>query len=129
LKRGVNIRIIVPEKADHFLVKEASFPYLQTLIGLGAEVYQYLNGFYHAKIIMVDEEICQIGTANFDQRSIYLNLEINCYVYDKDFIQKMIAVVEKDILDSHRLSIEELKNTSFVTKLKEVAAKAVENLL
>lgn len=129
LKRGVKVRIIVPKKADHFLVKEASFFYLRALIGLGAEVYQYLNGFYHAKIIIVDEEICQIGTANFDRRSIYLNLEINCYIYDQDFIQKILTVVEKDICDSHCLSMEELKNTTFATKLKEVGAKAVEDFL
>lgn len=129
LKRGVKIRIIVPKKADHFLVKEASFFYLRDLIESGAEVYQYLNGFYHAKLIIVDEEICQIGTANFDRRSIYLNLEINCYIYDQDFIRKMIAVVEKDILDSHRLSMEELENTTFGTKMKEAAAKVVADLL
>ncbi|MBS4175387.1 cardiolipin synthase [Bacillus sp. FJAT-49736] len=129
LKRGVKIRIIVPKKADHFLVKEASFTYFRTLIGHGAEVYQYLNGFYHAKVIIVDEEICQIGTANFDRRSIYLNLEINCYIYDKDFIQKMVAVMEKDISDSHRLTIEELEHTTFGTKLKELCAKVVADLL
>jgi len=129
LKRGVKIRIIVPKKADHILVKEASFFYFRILIELGAEVYQYLNGFYHAKIIIVDEEVCQIGTANFDRRSIYLNLEINCYIYDHDFIQNMIKVVEKDILDSHRLSLEELNNTKYATKLKELGAKLVADLL
>jgi cardiolipin synthase A/B len=129
LKRGVKIRIIVPEKPDHLLVKEASFSYFRTLIPLGAEVYQYLNGFYHGKVITVDQQVCQIGTANFDRRSIYLNHEINCYIYDREFLQKMTAVIEKDILDSKRLTVEELENTSFLTKMKELGAKAVADLL
>ncbi|QQZ09242.1 cardiolipin synthase [Heyndrickxia vini] len=128
-KRGVTLKILVPEKADHILVKEASFRYFRRLLSSGAEVYQYLNGFYHAKVMIIDQSICQTGTANFDRRSFFLNHELNCYIYDQDFIKRITKVVEKDILDSHQLSIEELHNTSLGTKIKEFCANAMANIL
>ncbi|MGE8204980.1 cardiolipin synthase [Heyndrickxia sp. NPDC080065] len=129
LKRGVAIKILVPEKADHMLVKEASFRYFRSLITDGAEIFQYLNGFYHAKVMLVDQSVCQIGTANFDRRSFFLNHELNCYIYDQDFIERMTKVVEKDILDSHQVTIDELLNTTFLSKIKELGARAIADIL
>ncbi len=129
LNRGITIKIIVPKKSDHLLVKEASFRYFRTLLAQGAHVYQYLNGFYHAKVIIIDTTVCQIGTANFDRRSLFLNHELNCYIYDQDFIERMIKVVEKDILDSHKLYKEELARTSLLTKAKEVGARIIADIL
>ncbi|MCM3239843.1 cardiolipin synthase [Heyndrickxia oleronia] len=129
LNRGITIKIIVPKKSDHLLVKEASFRYFRTLLAQGAHVYQYLNGFYHAKVIIIDTTVCQIGTANFDRRSLFLNHELNCYIYDQDFIERMIKVVEKDILDSHKLYKEELARTSLLTKAKEMGARIIADIL
>ncbi len=65
LKRGIKVTILVPHISDHALVKEASYRYLRPLIKAGAEVYQFYNGFYHAKVLFFDEEICDIGTSQF----------------------------------------------------------------
>ena len=86
LKRGVSITIVVPFTADHLLVQEASYRYLRTLLKAGAQVYQYKKGFYHAKSLVIDDKICDIGTANFDKRSLFLNKEINCYFHDPAFV-------------------------------------------
>ena len=96
VQRGVKLEILVPSKADHPLVKEASYKYLRKLIPLGATVYQYEKGFYHAKTLLIDETICDIGTANFDKRSFYLNYEINCFMYDKHFIEQVRGLLKKD---------------------------------
>ena len=71
-KRGVQITILVPQKADHALVREAKFPYCRKLIQAGCNIYAFQQGFFHAKIIIIDDDICDIGTANFDMRSIYI---------------------------------------------------------
>ncbi|GAE26855.1 cardiolipin synthetase [Halalkalibacter wakoensis JCM 9140] len=68
-KRGVDVKLIVPKKGDHPLVKEAAFPYFKPLIEAGINVYQYYRGFFHAKAVVIDNQVCDIGTANFDQRS------------------------------------------------------------
>ncbi len=87
------------------LVQEASYRYLRLLLKAGAQVYQYKKGFYHAKSIVFDDKICDIGTANFDQRSLFLNKEINCYFHDPAFVERFKDVLQKDILDSKTLDV------------------------
>ena len=97
LKRGVSVTILVPENSDHFIVKEASFRYLRRILSLGGTVCQFQNGFFHAKVLLIDEKVCDIGTANFDYRSLHLNHEINCFIYDKKFIVDVAAAISEDI--------------------------------
>lgn len=129
LKRGVQLSIIVPFTSDHLLVQEASFRYLRKLLRAGAAVYQYKKGFYHAKTLMIDYKICDIGTANFDKRSMFLNKEINCYIYDPAFIQRLMDVLKKDIGDSERLTLAELNKSNPVRSIKEFIAAIVSYFL
>ncbi|MFP3340537.1 phospholipase D-like domain-containing protein, partial [Micrococcus sp. SIMBA_131] len=79
----------------HPLVKEASYEYLVELIQAGGEVYQYMNGFYHAKVLVIDDSFCDIGTANFDQRSFHINGEINCLLHSSNFVSEIKEVIKK----------------------------------
>jgi len=108
LERGVQMTIMVPIKSDHPFVKEASLPYFAPLLQRGAAIYQYDYGFYHAKVIIVDEHVCDIGTANFDQRSLYLNDEINCFIYDRSFIQLVKEAVTHDLQKAKLLTTKQL---------------------
>ena len=89
IKRGVNVTILVPYKADHAFVKEAAFPYFKVLLEAGCKIYRYTHGFYHGKIVIIDNELCDFGTANFDKRSFFINDELNCMIKDPEFIQKV----------------------------------------
>lgn len=128
-KRGVDVKLIVPKQGDHPLVKEAAFPYFQPLIEAGCEVYRYYQGFYHAKTIVIDKKVCDIGTANVDRRSFHINHEINCLIFNRDFIKEVSAVMEHDISLSERLTIEQLENRSIFHKGKERLATALGPLL
>ncbi|CAH2713970.1 Minor cardiolipin synthase ClsB [Neobacillus rhizosphaerae] len=124
-QRGVDITLVVPYNADHMLVQEASYHYLRTLLKEGVAVYQFKNGFYHAKTIMIDDKICDIGTANFDQRSLFLNKEINCFIYNSTFIERVRSVIKKDIRDSIPLTLAELNKPNFLRSVKEVLAGVI----
>lgn len=119
IQRGVAITILVPNKSDHALVKEASHHYLRKILAAGGSVYEYENGFFHAKVILIDGRVCDIGTANFDYRSFTLNYEINCFIYDREFIQEAENTIQEDISRSSRLSYEKLTNPTFSVQLKE----------
>ncbi|WP_338471069.1 cardiolipin synthase [Niallia sp. XMNu-256] len=125
LKRGVNLEILVPGTADHPLVKEASYPYLRKLIPQGATIFQYKKGFYHAKILIIDDKVCDIGTANFDKRSFYLNHEINCYTYDKKYIEEVLKILKKDQKNAHVMTQKDLYPLSPWALCKEYTARAV----
>lgn len=119
LERGVDVTILVPKIADHAFVKEASFPYLRKVLKKGGTVYEYMKGFYHAKILIIDDRVCDSGTANFDKRSFFLNYEINCYMFDPKLISQMKKIVEKDILDANQVTLQDLTNLKIGQTFKE----------
>ncbi|ALC50238.1 cardiolipin synthase [Bacillus thuringiensis] len=118
-ERGVQITILVPEKADHPLVREAKFPYCRKLIQAGCNIYAFQQGFFHAKIIIVDDDICDIGTANFDMRSLYINHEINCLLYSKHFVQTVKNKFHEDLKNASILSYSDVNPTSLIDRGKE----------
>jgi cardiolipin synthase len=126
---GIDIKIIVPLKGDHPLVKEAAFPYFKPLLDAGCKIYQYDSGFFHAKVIVIDDRVCDIGTANFDKRSLYLNHEINCLIYDQPFVRKVKAILLQDIQSSEEVTYELLANRSFLQRGKEAFSTLVSGLL
>lgn len=118
-RRGVCITILVPEKADHPFVREARLRYLRSLHRAGCKLYQYTNGFYHAKIVLIDHSICDIGTANFDLRSLFLNHEMNCLIYDPAFITSIKEKCKQDLQHSRLISEKDLHALPFHLKWKE----------
>lgn len=129
LKRGVKLEILVPGTADHPLVREASYPYFRTLIPLGATVFQYQKGFYHAKILMIDDQTCDIGTANFDKRSFYLNQEINCYTYDKSYIDETLKILRYDQSHAKQINLKDIQSINPWAVCKEYTARALSMFL
>ena len=74
--RGVDVRILLPQKADHLLVYLSSYSYLEEMTAANVKLFRYIPGFMHQKVMLVDHDYCSIGTANFDNRSFRLNFEI-----------------------------------------------------
>lgn len=129
LLRGVAVKVIVPEKSDHPIVKEASFTFLRRIIAGGGTVYQFQNGFFHAKVIVVDDAVCDIGTANFDRRSIELNHEINCFIYDPAFISQVKEALLDDVNASTELTLEGIQKVGFSVRVKEWVGGLIQALL
>ena len=122
LSRDVSVTIIVPNLSDHALVKEASFAYFRVLLKQGANVLQFHKGFYHSKVMQIDDTICDIGTANFDKRSLFLNNEINCLIFDRSCIEKVKKELEMDIAESKPLKPESLTSPNIARSAKEALA-------
>jgi cardiolipin synthase A/B len=79
--RGVEVKIVVPERSDQIIVGAASRSYYENLIALGVDVYLYQDGLVHAKTLSVDDSMTFLGTSNLDVRSFALNFEINLVFY------------------------------------------------
>lgn len=126
LNRGVNVKILVPFKSDAVLLKQAAYPYLKDMLHAGAEIYQYQNGFFHGKVTIIDGEIVDIGTANFDNRSFYLNTESNCIIYDKGVTADVWNRLKEDFHKSKRFSEEDFEKISkwdwFLARIANVIA-------
>lgn len=92
--RGVAVEIVVPAINDSPIVAAASRAYYKDLLDVGAAIWHFNGGLLHAKTLTVDRHIGMIGSANFDVRSFWINLEASMIVYDSDvashlrFLQK-----------------------------------------
>jgi cardiolipin synthetase 2 (EC 2.7.8.-) len=95
---GVDVRIMMPSKPDHFFVYWAGYSYIEQLLDAGVRAYTYDNGFIHAKTIVVDEAAASVGSANWDVRSFRLNFETNAIMYDHQIAKEL---KEKYLLDLH----------------------------
>ncbi|ADU32347.1 cardiolipin synthase [Evansella cellulosilytica] len=129
-KAGIHVQVLIPKHPDHPLVKEAAFPYIRSLIQHGVDVRQFYDGFYHSKTIIVDDKVIDIGTANFDKRSFFINHEINCVIHSNEWIRPVKDEIEKDFYESsEKVTLDKIKKRTFMDYIKESAAKVVSPLL
>jgi len=83
--RGVDVRIILPQMADHLLPWLSSFTYYPKLLAAGVKVWRYQPGFMHQKVLLADEDFAIVGSINLDYRSFMLNFELSAAVQDRAF--------------------------------------------
>lgn len=102
--RGVDVRILIPGPADRRLVWYASRSHVPMLRAVGIEVLEYQPGFMHQKVMLVDDDVASVGTANLDIRSALLNFEATALVEDRDFAREVETMLARDFAQSRTLS-------------------------
>ena len=96
---GIDVRIMLPGKGDHPFVYWVNLVNAGDLLDFGVKIYHYdKNAFLHAKTVVIDDEICSIGTANMDTRSFELNFEVNAFIYSEIIAKEQKGEFDKDIL-------------------------------
>lgn len=123
--RGVDVKIIVPDKSDGILVDLSGWSFVQDLEASGVRFYRHLKGFMHQKVIVVDDDICTVGTANFDNRSFRLNFELTIATFDKAFTGTVARMLEADLNDSRLVEPQELRNKGFWWEFSIRASRAL----
>jgi len=101
---GVDVRLMLPKRSDTHLVNLASHSFIDEMVRAGVKVYFYKPGFLHSKLIVSDDFISIIGSANMDFRSFEHNFENNAFVYQKSFAKKIKALFLEDQKESDVLS-------------------------
>jgi len=99
--RGVDVRILVPAHADNQLVYLSGFTFLPDLEKAGVQTWRYNEGFLHEKALLVDD-VCGVGTANFDNRSFRLNFEITMLFSEPSALRAMEEMFAADFARSTR---------------------------
>lgn len=119
LDHGVQLTILLPAKKDHPFVKPASYHYLTPLVEKGARLYHFYQGFYHSKVFIVDDKLCYIGTANFDQRSFFWNDELSGFIDDQALIAQISESLKEEMaLFSEAITIKNIHDRSGLEKIK-----------
>ena len=94
---GVDVRVMLPRRSDSRLVSWASNSYIQELLESRVRVFHYTRGMLHSKVVVADDVVTSIGTANMDSRSHDLNFEVNAMFYDEDFARQERMILERDM--------------------------------
>lgn len=100
---GVDVRLMLPKRSDTRSANMASHSFIDDMVKAGAKVYFYKPGFLHSKLVVTDDILTCIGSANMDFRSFEHNFEINAFVYQEDFALQMKKIFLHDMHSCERL--------------------------
>jgi cardiolipin synthase len=115
--RGVDVRILIPDRPDHLLVYLAAFSYFDEASETGVRFYRYTDGFLHQKVMLIDDQVATVGTANFDNRSFRLNFEITGVVADAAFAAQVERMLTEDFAHAREMTEADVSKRSFWFKL------------
>lgn len=115
--RGVDVRIIVPKLIDSKLVEYSAQSYLDEIGEAGIRCFEYDEGFMHQKVMLIDEKMACVGSANMDNRSFRLNFECILAVKDAKFISALEQMLENDLSNSTEIKGSALDGKPFIYRL------------
>lgn len=101
-RRGVDVRIVVPDRSNHLSADLARAGYLRDLANAGGRVLLYQPVMLHAKAVLLDDQLAVIGSANMDMRSLFLNYELALFIYSADLVRTAARWVEAVMADCER---------------------------
>jgi len=116
-KSGVDVRIItphIPDKKAVFQVTRANYP---SLVKSGVKIYEFTEGFIHAKSILCDDMYAIIGTMNFDFRSFYFHFENSVFLYKSNAIKELKSDNEKIFLTATEITDDDIRKTNIFVKI------------
>jgi cardiolipin synthase len=119
--RGVRIRVLMEgDRTDARSVKYASRQAYDELLSLGVELHEYQPTMMHTKAIVVDGIWSVFGSANFDNRSLELNDELNVAVWNRDLAARLTANFEADLRASRRIDADDWRRRSSIERGREL---------
>lgn len=125
---GVEVTLITPARCDIPLVGVASMPALRRCAESGVKLFRYKEGFMHSKVIIIDDAICIIGSANMDYRSLRYNIEVAAVIYNKNLARHYAEQFTLDLTLCQPIGAE-LRQRSLLSAIKEGAAQLLAPLL
>ena len=127
--RGVEVKVLVPDKPDHLAVWLAGFDFIEEAEAAGVEVFRYQEGFLHQKAMLIDDDLVMIGTANMDNRSFRLNFEAMVVVADEGFAARVETMLCADFEGARDHDEGDFQARAFPFKLAVRAARLLAPIL
>ncbi|MNW56329.1 putative cardiolipin synthase YwiE [compost metagenome] len=123
------MRIIIPAVPDNRLVYNASLSYVENLQDAGVKFYRYQKGFMHAKVMIIDDLLGTVGSANLDMRSFYSNFELTAVLLRPGVIAGLAASFEQDLQHSEFIEPVVFRRRGAYVKLIESLCQLLSPLL
>ncbi|RYE85104.1 MAG: cardiolipin synthase, partial [Hyphomicrobiales bacterium] len=127
--RGVDVRIMLPEKPDHLVVWLASNAHADAMVKHGIHVHRYTAGFLHQKVLLMDDRIVSVGSVNFDNRSFAINFEITVWMTEPHTIGAVEAMLLADFENCRVVEPDEVATRHAVHRFINQAARLFSPIL
>ncbi|GGP24234.1 cardiolipin synthase ClsB [Silvimonas amylolytica] len=101
-KRGVKVVLLLQGTLDHALLQYASRAFFRQFIEAGIEIHEYVSGYMHAKVAVIDRAWATVGSSNIDPFSLLLAREGNVFVRDEAFADALAQDVRNTMENSAR---------------------------
>jgi cardiolipin synthase len=124
-RRGIDVRLIVPARSNHLSADLARESYLRELHEAGGQVLLHQAAMLHAKAVLFDDQLAVIGSANMDNRSLFLNYEVALFLYNRDQVRAVFAWAKRLQADCLR----ELPRPGWTRELAENVVRLFSPLL
>ncbi len=111
-KRG-RARVLTAGKTDNLATIGAARFTFPGLLRKGTRVFEYAPCRLHTKLYVIDG-IVHIGSANFDPRSLFLNLEIMLRIDDAGFADAMRAYIDGETAESRERQLDEFRGSATI---------------
>jgi cardiolipin synthase A/B len=116
---GVDVRIMIPARADQPFVHWATLSNVGELLDAGVRAFAYKEGFLHAKTVTIDDQVTSIGSANWDLRSFKWNFETNAVIYDAELGRQYRQIFEEDMTRCTEITSKSYAARPRSTRVKE----------
>ena len=126
---GVDIRLMLPERADNWITHLGSRSYLADVMQAGVKVYFYKKGFLHSKLMVSDDMLSTVGSTNVDFRSFEHNFEVNAFMYDVETALEMKEIFLQDQRESTQIFLKNWGRRSWRQKAAESIVRLLAPLL
>lgn len=125
---GIDVRLIIPKRSDNVNVQYASNSYVEELLRNKVKVYQYVAGFTHSKLMIIDDELTIVGSGNLDVRSLELLFETNLFIYNKNVAKTVKHIYLNDLADSEEVNLQAWMNRGKGVRLCEACFRLMSPL-
>lgn len=128
-EKGIDVRLIIPEKSDHYAVDLGARSFFKMLLQAGARVFLYSDNMIHSKSIVIDDAWATVGSMNLDNASMLYNFEANIVTTNDTFARELAEHFINDLKETKEVSLSEWQNRFFLEKIPEILIRLVRKFL
>jgi cardiolipin synthase len=126
---GIEVNLMITGCPDKLVPYWAAHTFFEPLLRAGVKIYLYKAGFFHSKVVVIDDLLATAGSCNMDQRSFFLDYELNAIFYDKKITKQFVDQFEKDREHCELMDMDLYNRISGLSKFRNSIFRIISPLL
>ncbi len=128
-ERGVDVRLLLPEKSDEPLIGAAARSHYAELLAAGVKIYEWRGKVLHAKTATIDGVWSTVGSSNLDWWSIARDNEVNAVILSTHFGAQMNLMFFNDLEESLQIFEPQWDHRPWLHRVEESIAGSMQEAL